>query len=106
MKPAIILLVIIAFISCNSNPVYKKVVLNQLAIDTIIEIKTSKKYPTTLKISVNGISDDSIIISGVKLRGGNIDTFWHSDWYNKIIISEYKSYRAKSGKLILEYHLY
>ena len=72
-------------ISCRKGASIKPLFINELGKDTIINIKTDKTYPTTLKVDIKGSADDTFIISGFKIKGGNVDTFWHTDWYKKII---------------------
>ncbi len=94
------------FISCTENSSSNSITLNTLGMDTTINIKSNKEYPTTLKIKVTGNSSDTFMISGFKIPGGKVDTFWHTDWYQKNIILKYESYKAKLGELKIEYKLY
>ena len=110
MKIELLFLTIIATvaicISCSQGASIKPVFINELNKDTIINIKTSATYPTTLKIDIKGNTNDSFIISGFKIKGGEVDTFWHSDWYNKTITIKYQAYKATKGKLTMKCLLY
>ena len=94
------------FISCTDNSSSNSITLNKLGLDTTLNIKTNKEYPTTLKIKLIGNPSDTFIISGFKVPGGKVDTFWHTDWYKSNIILKYESYKAKAGELKIEYRLY
>ena len=93
------MLLLIILISCNSKSNTSLITLSDLSRDTSISIKTSKKYPTTVKISVTGFANDSFVVNSANVKGGNIDTSWHYDWYNNIIIINYKSFKATKGSL-------
>ncbi len=92
--------------SCTNKSKSNSITLNTLEIDTTFNIKIDKAYPTTLKIKITGNSNDTFGISGFKIPGGMVDTFWHVDWYQKNIIIKYESYKAKSGQLKIEYQVY
>lgn len=92
-------------VACSRNSP-GPVVLTELGKDTLIQIKTKKTYPTTLKISIKGYATDTFILSGARVKGGKIDTFWHTDWYTKNITINYTAYKAKQGKLTINCILY
>ncbi|MBK8143265.1 MAG: hypothetical protein IPK57_21355 [Chitinophagaceae bacterium] len=101
-----ILALVAVSISCRQRAKIKPIIINELGKDTIINIKTDKTYPTTLKVDIKGSADDTFIISGFKIKGGNVDTFWHTDWYKKIITINYQAYKATKGKLTVNFLLY
>ena len=92
--------------SCRQGAGIKPVLINELGKDTTINIKTAATYPTTLKIAIKGTANDSFIISGFKIKGGKVDTFWHTDWYKKTITINYQAYKATKGKLTMRCLLY
>ncbi len=101
-----IIVIVTISISCIQGDRIKPVFINELGKDTIINIKSSATSPTTLKIAIKGTANDSFIISGFKIKGGEVDTFWHSDWYNKTITIKYQAYKATKGKLTMKCLLY
>ncbi len=101
-----IIVIVTISISCIQGASIKPVFINELNKDTIINIKTSATYPTTLKIAIKGTANDSFIISGFKIKGGKVDTFWHTDWYKKTITINYQAYKATKGKLSMKCLLY
>ncbi|MCC6307429.1 MAG: hypothetical protein IT248_02970 [Chitinophagaceae bacterium] len=102
----LIIVFIVITISCNQNAKIQTIIISELRHDSTINIKASKTYPTTLKIDIKGYANDTFMISGFKIKGGNVDTFWHTDWYKKSIIINYQAYKATKGKLTLTCELY
>ncbi len=101
-----IIVIVTLSISCIQRDRIKPVFINELGKDTIINIKTSATSQTTLKIAIKGTANDSFIISGFKIKGGEVDTFWHTDWYKKTITINYQAYKATKGKLTMKCLLY
>lgn len=99
-------ILLLSCLTCKQRTNSININLHVISKDTVINVNSSKKYPTTLKIHVKGLIDDTCILSGVKLKPKQVDTFWHQDWYSKKIILNYQSYRAKEGGLSIECHVY
>jgi PBP1b-binding outer membrane lipoprotein LpoB len=70
--------------------------------DTSFIIPNKSKNSTILSISINGYSNDSVIINNIKLPGGNLDTTLKMDWYKDTIIINFKKFKASKGDLILK----
>jgi hypothetical protein len=95
------LFILFFFTSCGN----KDIVIQNLAKDTLIKVKTNTSYPTNLRLKVTGFTDDNCIINNTIINKGKIDTLLQSDWYKSEIVISYKAYKAKSGNIVIKYEL-
>lgn len=112
MKIKLLFISILIFVSCNSkNSDYKRfkvIDFSKKRIDTLKPIK-NKSY-VAYYIKVKGFTNDTVRITSksfydIKLTG-KIDTVISSDYYGEdMIILSFEPYKAKKGKLEIEYSL-
>lgn len=72
--------------------------------DTVFFDNDSSSYsPNAIILNITGQTDDSIMIQGVVIPGGEINEKIRLDWYNKNVSVDYKSYKATTGNLKISY---
>ena len=101
MEKILFLIVVIA--SCRNHNY--TIIINDLSKDTVIDKITNKNTPTTLLLSIKGWSDDTCIINNMKINSGHIDTTFNLDWYTRKTVIKYQAYKAKRGKLEINYSI-
>jgi len=112
MKIRLLFVSIIVFLSCNSKKSdhirFNLIDFTKKRIDTLKPLE-NKSY-VSYYVKVKGYTNDTIRITSkffydIKLSG-NIDTLFSGDYYGKDeIVLTLKPYKAKKGKLEVEYSL-
>ncbi len=104
MKYLIVLLALaICFIGCSDGKGTLTVV--DASRDTAFLIKTSKSQTTTIILSVKGNVDDTIMLQGMKIPGGEIHEKWQLDFYSKAYKVSYHHYKSTKGAIEITYSI-
>lgn len=100
MRKFFYLLIFVFCLSCNHN---KSIFICNASKDTLITVKSTEKYPSTIVLIVSGNIDDTCKILGVPIYKNNFDKKLYFDSYSKETKINYEAYRVKKGKLKIQY---
>ena len=102
VRIALLILFITSITGCFQST-KSSTIINNVSRDTSILIKVINPRlvsPTTMIVKITGETSDSfIVMNGMKIPGGIVDTLMNMDFYDKEYIFKYNSYKAKKGHL-------
>jgi hypothetical protein len=102
VRKVLIILFVISLTGCFQST-KSLLIINNVSRDTSILIKVinPRLYsPTNMIVKITGETSDSfIVMNGMKIPGGIVDTLMNMDFYNHECLFKYNSYKAKKGQL-------
>jgi hypothetical protein len=90
------------FISCSDTN-HGEWRIADLSKDTVLTADINAKSINSIKLKIQGYSDDTIRVQGIKIPGGEINEEFNTDWYTPNLAIRFESYRAKKGNLTIQY---
>jgi hypothetical protein len=83
-----------------------RVIISDISKDTVLRITTDKKDNNVIKLTFTGdINDTCLIQDEFKIPGGMVKTKIDFDFYTSTFNLKYKSFKAKSGTLVIDYYI-